>query len=162
MQFRKTDHSTTATLLAGLLLASCFAITLAPESQCRGYTSAKKPTLTGEYDYKHGRNEGELYIKQLKPHKVQFALKCLWIGNVKTGDVHTGQASGVVELDKDGSGTFQNPAGFTLKFAFMPNQCTVECTEGWSVFGGMNVDPNGKYRKVSAKIPTAGDLEAYQ
>ncbi|HEY9730400.1 MAG TPA: hypothetical protein V6C89_00720 [Drouetiella sp.] len=148
-------------LLTALVIATSSAFTLAPEASCK-ITAARKHSLTGEYDYKRGRNEGELYIKQLASRKIQFALKCLWIGNPETGDVHTGQASGLLNLNPDNTAIYKNPDGLTLKFAFSPRKCVVQCLDGYSVFGGINVDPDGKYNKVSSKIPTAGNLEAYQ
>lgn len=162
MQLIKFLSQLSPVVLMASVIATSSAIVLSSEADCKNTTISERSSLTGEYDYKHGRNEGELYVKQLKSHKVQFALKCLWVGNVETGDVHTGQASGVLDLKTDNTAIFKNPAGFTLKFAFLPRNCVVECVDGYNVFGGINVDPDGKYKKVSSRVPSAGDLEAYQ
>lgn len=154
-----------AVMLGASLLAGLVSISTAQKADCKSpKNSAKKSaqhnaSLTGAYDYKLGRNESSLYVKEQAPGKIQFALKSLWIGNPATGNVHTGQAGGVVEL-KDNKGSFKNEY-FSLAFTFTPGHCVVTCAN-CSGFGGMNVDPNGTYKKVNSAVPSAGDLETYQ
>ncbi|HEY9677259.1 MAG TPA: hypothetical protein V6C76_04595 [Drouetiella sp.] len=124
--------------------------------RCDGRTAE----LTGEYDCKSGRNESNLYIKEIAPNKIQFALKTLWIGDAAAGKVHTGQSGGTMDL-VEGTGKFEHQMGFKLKFSFVKNKCSVVCDD-LNSFGGVNVDPNGTYHKVNSKMPTKDDLETYQ
>ncbi len=172
MQLRTTRANYLTLLLSSTAVACLAAITLNERAECKGSGSnstesqhrglkkgAHDASLTGEYDFKPGRNESELYVKELEAGKIQFALKSLWIGNAATGNVHTGQGGGVVEL-KNKKGAFKNE-NFSLDFIFTPGHCAITCGN-CSGFGGMNVDPNGTYKKVSAKVPTDADLETYQ
>ena len=159
-------------LIGALLVAGQGSINLAQQADCKNSKNASKShsklhsklnkhdaTLTGEYDYKLGRNESSLYVREQAPGKIQFALKSLWIGNPATGNVHTGEAGGIVEL-KDNKGIFKNDL-FTLSFEFTPGHCAVACKD-CSGFGGVNVDPNGIYKKINSAVPSAGDLDTYQ
>jgi len=161
MQLRKNRLSALNIMVSATLLSGIGSINLAPQAECKSSpasNNAKHVTLTGEYGLKLGRNESHLYVKEQAPGKIKFAVRSLWIGNAATGNVNTGQAGGVIEL-KDNKGSFKHSEGFTLNFAFMAGKCVVTCTD-CSGFGGVNVDPDGTYKKVSSKVPSADDLEA--
>ena len=46
---------------------------------------------------------------------------------------------------------------FTLTIKFAPKTCTVTCTNT-NYYGGMNVDPNGLYKKTDSHTPAEKDL----
>jgi|SRR6185369_16299664 len=125
-------------------------------SLCQQLALAAAPLkITGAYECNIGKSiKNNLYVKQLGPNKFQFGMDSLWIGNAETGQVHTGAACGTVVL-KNNVGTF--PDGGKLTFKFAPNKCTVTCAET-NMYGGMNVDPNGTYKKVSSAVPSEAQL----
>jgi hypothetical protein len=110
---------------------------------------------TGEYHYKLGSQESTLYVKQITAEKIRFGMLSVWVGNRKTGQVHTGQAAGTFDLAND-AGTYKEE-NMSLNFQFSPGHCQVKC-EGQNYYGGMNVDPDGVYKRVNQKTPTEDQL----
>ncbi len=154
-----------AALAGSAILAFFGSITLPQQADSKtktksGTTSkarAQIVSVTGQYDYKRGRDSGCLYVKEQAPGKFQFALSSTWVGNAATGNVHSGQAGGVIQLINNKASYKKNE--YTLNFNFTPGHCAVACVGDG--FGGMNVDPAGNYKKVNSKVPSATDLEVF-
>jgi hypothetical protein len=117
--------------------------------------AAAHAAVNGTYECNQGRRENTLYVKELPGHKIKFAMSSTWNGNASTGFVNTGQAGGVTRLT--GNIATYKEQNMTLRFAFNGNRCRVSC-EGLNYYGGVHVDPNGSYVRVSARIPTEKEL----
>lgn len=114
--------------------------------------------MTGEYFHRLGRNESTLYVKQETSNRIRFAVKSLWIGDAKAGKVHVGNAAGSIAVQGD-KGMYESPEGFKLSFSFAKGRCNIDCDD-CSSFGGVNVTPEGLYKRVNLKEPTESDLKA--
>jgi len=112
--------------------------------------------LTGRYDLKNGAQQGTLYVKELPGKKISFSIQSEWIGDAKMGNVNVGEADGTVPVA--GNVAVYKGTGFKLTFTFSPATCKVVLSGEPSTYGGMNVDPNGTYRKTSKSAPTKEQL----
>lgn len=127
---------------------------------------AKQRTVrvTGAYECNVGNRKNDLYVKELPNHKLQFAMNSLYIVDASNGNVRTGQAGGTAVLSRGGEAIYDNgcksndPLKMKIVFRFAPNKCTVDC-DSVNVYGGVGVDPNGVYKRVSKAVPTAAQLE---
>ena len=125
-------------LFAGLLAIFAFAdpqsIAKAPDAN----------NLAGEH--KCSAVHGRLNLIQRTDKRFEFDLDAMWIGDVTMGNVNTGNAHGVIELQGN-SAVYKDPDGpYTLTFKFSHDK--VDIKYDGSGFGQWKVTPTGRYKKV--------------
>ncbi|PWT99968.1 MAG: hypothetical protein C5B53_04715 [Candidatus Melainabacteria bacterium] len=128
-------------LIAGLLAISMF---FTAESTAKDATTKQTANLAGEYkcDAVHGR----LNLIQRTDKRFEFDLDAMWIGDVTVGNVNTGNAHGVIEVQDD-TAVYKDPEGpYTLTFKFSRNK--VDIKYDGSGFGQWKVTPSGRYKRV--------------
>jgi hypothetical protein len=121
-----------------------FALVL-PPAMAKKSVSRGHPSLAGRYRCNSVR--GTLVIVQRTDKEIEFDLDAMWIGDVIMGNVNTGKAHGVVEIE-DNKAIYKDSEGpYTLTFTFKRN--IVDVQYDGTGFGQWNVTPAGRYKKVS-------------
>jgi len=114
-------------------------------SELKKLAGNKYRSISGEYDLSSGPISADLTIRELKNGMVRVTGYAVWVGNVATGNVNTGELDGSFPLKRNK--VYYNKDGCRLTIAFLKNALIIS-NDKFSC-GGMNVTFNGKYRKVA-------------
>ncbi|MBK9143285.1 MAG: hypothetical protein IPM23_12355 [Candidatus Melainabacteria bacterium] len=122
----------------------------------RGSTAKAGANLSGTYKLKRGACDGILLLKRLSSDKYKFLLNVSWTG-ANPGQVNVGEDSGEVSL-AGGKGSYKSE-DYVLTFdCTRPELCSVNCAPP-EKFGGLNVNPNGSYRRTSKTPPPDSEFD---
>ncbi|AFV96895.1 hypothetical protein B649_02905 [Candidatus Sulfuricurvum sp. RIFRC-1] len=112
-----------------------------------------KDSISGKYQrYYNGRLDKHISlinIYELDSNRVQIVGSSIWIGNIETGNVNTGEAYGEATLIDNRFNyeeTSEDGNGCQLRVVFYKNSLVV--TDENLHCGGLNVSFGGEYRKV--------------
>ncbi len=114
------------------------------------HAAPKLNAIVGDYQrYYHGKldDTASISVQDLKNGQLHITGNAVWIGNVETGNVNTGELDGTFPIE---SNTLHYTSGeddyaCKLTLIFVKNQLTVRDDNGNC--GGHNVTFNGQYRK---------------